>query len=61
MAAGAPVSDRTPQGIPEVLVAVAQNNIQEKHVTHVKWHTALNNHASTRPDVHGGKLVNSVT
>ena len=35
--------------------------IHERHVSWISWHITLNNHASTRPDAHGGKIVESVT
>ena len=35
--------------------------LAEHHVSTVKWHMALNNHASTRPKSHGGPLVHAVT
>ncbi len=35
--------------------------LEERHVKNINWHFTLNNHASTRPHVHGGKLVESVT
>ena len=33
----------------------------EHHVPSIRWHTVLNNHASTRPKAHGGPLVRAVT
>ena len=30
-------------------------------VAHISWHTNLNNHASTRPKMHGGILCRAVT
>jgi len=33
----------------------------EHRVSHITWHTVLNNHASTRPKQHGGSLVHAVT
>ena len=54
----APVSDRAP---PEPLLSAVQDYIQQNHVTGISWHMTLNNHASTRPNAHGGKLVHSVT
>ena len=33
----------------------------EHKVKHISWHIILNNHASTRPKMYGGKIVDSVT
>ena len=38
-----------------------QAYLLEHRVDKISWHTVLNNHASTRPKVHGGPLVRSVT
>ena len=35
--------------------------LHEHRNHHISWHTILNNHASTRPGIHGGKIVDSVT
>ena len=56
----APVSDRAPQS-DELLLSAVQDYIQQYHVKGISWHMTLNNHASTRPNAHGGKLVDSLT
>ena len=62
----APVSGRalqvqTPMGAgPGPLLSAAQDYIQQYHMPSIPWHITLNNHASTRPKAHGGKLVDSV-
>ena len=35
--------------------------LQQHRLRHITWHTVLNNHASTRPKVHGGFIVPSIT
>ena len=35
--------------------------IKKQRVPHIKWHFTLNNTLSTRPDVHGGKVIPSIT
>ncbi len=35
--------------------------LKGRKVDHISWHIVLNNHASTRPKAHGGKIVESVT
>jgi len=35
--------------------------VVEQHVPHIKWHFTLNNTLSTRPGMHGGKVLPSVT
>ena len=46
---------------PGALLSAAEDYIQHYHVPGVSWHMSLNNHASTRPKAHGGKLVHSTT
>ena len=35
--------------------------LQEHKLRHITWHIILNNHASTRPKMHGGPIVKAVT
>ena len=37
-----------------------QAYLLEHRVDKISWHTVLNNHASTRPQIHGGPAVSSV-
>jgi hypothetical protein len=61
---GAPATMAT---TPNVLVAGAiqqhaiYQRLQRAKVDNIRWHIVLNNHASTRPKEHGGKLCNSIT
>ena len=42
-------------------VAAVKAYISKMHVKHIKWHLTLNNTMSTRPMMHGGAVVPSVT
>ena len=47
--------------VPDNLFESAKAILGEHHVSTVTWHLTLNNHSSTRPKIHGGKLVRSLT
>ena len=49
------------QGLGVDKMTAIEAYLLEHHVSEVTWHTVLNNHASTRPKSHGGRLVESVT
>ena len=60
-ASGAPSAtsgalDGIQHAIPQI-----QERLKLAKLDHMKWHTILNNHASTRPKALGGKLCESVT
>ena len=46
---------------PHEAMADVETYLLEHHVGRICWHKVLNNHASTRPKLHGGPLVRSVT
>ena len=46
---------------PHEAMADVETYLLEHHVGSIRWHWVLNNHASTRPKLHGGPLVRSVT
>ena len=41
-------------------LSAVQDYLEQHHEKRITWHTSLNNHTSTRPREHGGKLFHSV-
>jgi hypothetical protein len=48
-------------GPSQALLEEVRAYLARSKVEHIRWHTVLNNHASTRPKIHGGALCASVS
>ena len=59
LAAGS-AADHAASGAMDWRLHEVRRGLQEAKHAHINWHTILNNHASTRPGEHGGKLCASV-
>ena len=51
----------TPDFQPLAGLEDAEAYLEQHRVPNISWHTRLNNHASTRPDAYGGKVVPAIT